>query len=74
MKFPRRVGEFPCLSRNSKVIPAPSTGKVVINRTETTNIAHEIKQNSRDEFPADLAITSETTNVMAPNSEDNPRT
>ena len=56
------------------MIPAPRTGRVVIKSTDTTNIAQEIKQNSSDELPADLAITNDTTNVIAPSSEDNPRT
>lgn len=46
----------------------------MIRSTDTTKIAQEIKQNSRDELPADLAITNDTTNVIAPNSEDNPNT
>ena len=65
---------FACLSAKISVIPAPRTGRVVISRKETTRMAQDIKQKLRALIPVFLASWSETTNVIAPNSEDNPST
>jgi hypothetical protein len=72
--LPSRVATFPCLSANKSVIPAPRIGKVVTSKKDTIAIDQEIRQNFRSGIPIDLANCNETRNVIAPNSEDKPRT
>ena len=65
---------FACLSAKTSVIPAPRTGNVVISKKETTKIAQDSRQKLRAFIPVFLASWSETTNVIAPNSDDSPNT
>ena len=56
------------------MIPAPSTGSVVISSIETTATDQEIKQKFKTFVPALRAMCKDTRNVIAPNSEESPST
>jgi hypothetical protein len=56
------------------VIPAPSTGRVVMSKMLTTAMDHDIKQKFKTETPMFRDMWSETKNVIAPSSEDKPST
>jgi hypothetical protein len=57
-----------------RVIPAPKTGKVVMSKMLTTAIDQEIKQKFKIGSPIFLEMCNETKKVIAPSSDDSPKT